>query len=137
MQLTRIDRWLRNKLAYETHIQTLRLPDRIPRGIRVIDLPNDPGKRYKHLLIARHAKDADAMIEILRENSQMYATHIVDRHGLIVRILCPADKSLTWRVISGILILISTFLAIGYLRSLVDDPKFRKNFNEALEIIKS
>ena len=52
MQLTRFDRWLREKFVYETHIQTLRSPDSIPAGMRAEELPDAPGRRYKHLFVA-------------------------------------------------------------------------------------
>lgn len=136
MQLTRFDRWLREKFAYEIHIQTLRLPDRVPRRIKVIDLPEAAGKRYKHLLIARHSKDADALINILRENSQMYETQIIDRKGLFVRFVAPKEKSITWRVISFFVISTCVFFVLMYVKSLVEDQEFRKNFSETLEILK-
>lgn len=136
MQLTRFDRWLREKFAYETHVQTLRLPDRIPRRIRVIDLPDAPGKRYKHLLIARRTKDADELFDILKENSQMYETQIIDRKGLFVRIVAPKEKSVTWRVISFVVISTCVFFALMYVKSLVENPEFRRNFSETLEILK-
>lgn len=136
MQLTRFDRWLREKYAYETHIQTLRLPDRVPRRIKVIDLPDAAGKRYKHLMIARHSGDADALIDILRENSQMYETKIVDRKGLFVRLVAPKEKSVTWRIFSFFVIGTCVYFSLMYVKSLVENPEFRKNFDEAIEILK-
>lgn len=136
MQLTRFDRWLRNKLAYETHIQTMRLPDRIPHGIRVIDLPYVPGQKYKHLMIARHTKNANALLDILRENQQMYATQIIDRSGILVRIFAPKSKSFTWQVISIVIISTCIYFALLYVKSLAENPKFRQNFMEALDIMK-
>ena len=121
MQLTRFDRWLREKFVYETHIQTLRLPEYIPAGIRTVELPDSPGKRFKHLFIARSSKAADELIQTLRENSQMYSTQIVDRD---------------WWLISVIVIAVSAFFVLLYLKGLVQDPEFRKNFTEALEILK-
>lgn len=136
MQLTRFDRWLREKFAYETHIRTLRLPDRIPPGIRVVDLPESAGSRYKHVLIARRSNDAEAVIEILRENSQMYATEIIDRNAWYLRYIAPEDKSISWWIISTTIIGISVFFALMYVKSLAEDPEFRQNFLEAIEILK-
>ena len=59
MQLTRFDRWLREKFVYETHIQTLRPPETVPAGMRVVELPDVPGKRYKHLFVTGSSKVAD------------------------------------------------------------------------------
>jgi hypothetical protein len=138
MQLTRFDRWLREKVAYETHIQTLRLPESIPSSIKIkiMDIPEAPGRRYKHLIIARRAKDADKIINILRDNGQMYATQIIDRKGLIVRLLAPKEKSLTWWLFSTTVICIFVLAALIYIKSLIDDPEFMKNFMEALQIMK-
>ena len=59
MQLTRFDRWLREKFVYETHIQTLRPPESVPAGIRIVELPDAPGKRFKHLFVARNSRGQD------------------------------------------------------------------------------
>lgn len=136
MQLTRFDRWLREKFVYETHIQTLRLPEYIPAGIRAVELPDSPGKRYKHLFIAKSSKAADELIQTLRENSQMYSTQIVDRDSWFVPLIAPKDRSVSWWLISVTLISVSAFFVLLYLKGLVQDPEFRKNFAEALEILK-
>ena len=39
MQLTRLDRYLRSRFVYETHIYTLRLPASIPAGTIAEELP--------------------------------------------------------------------------------------------------
>ena len=59
MQLTRFDRWLREKYVYETHIHTLRPPESLPAGIQTRNIPDVPGKRYKHLFVASRSRDAD------------------------------------------------------------------------------
>ena len=92
MQLTRFDRWLREKFVYETHIHTLRPPESIPAGIRAVELPEAPGKRYKHLFIADSSKAADALIHQLKENSQMYTTQVVDRDAWFVPVHRPQGK---------------------------------------------
>lgn len=136
MQLTRFDRWLREKFVYEMHIQTLRYPEEIPFGIEAVELPDSPGKRYKHLFIAKNSKAADELILILKENSQMYATQIVDRDAWFVPFIAPKEKSVTWWIISVILISISVFFVLLYLKGLIQNPEFRQEFSEALEILK-
>jgi len=42
MQLTRFDRWLREKYVYETHIHTLRPPESLPAGIQTREIPDVP-----------------------------------------------------------------------------------------------
>ncbi len=137
MQLTKLDRWLREKFAYETHIQTLRMPeDDIPRRIRVIDLPDEPGRRYKHKFICDSTQDVDALIEILKENSQMYATQIIEKDSFFVRLVAPKEKSVTWTVISMIVITTAVFFAFLYLKKLFSDPELRQNLIDALDILK-
>jgi hypothetical protein len=136
MQLTRFDRWLREKFVYETHIQTLRPPEAVPGGLRIVTLPDLPGQRYKHLFIARSSRLADALIRQLKDNGQMYTTRVVDRKAWFVPFLAPKDKSVTWWVVSLVVISVSVISALFYLKGFVDDPEFRKNFLEALEILK-
>ena len=136
MQLTRFDRWLREKFVYETHIQTLRPPETVPAGVRVIDLPEVPGTRYKHLFVAGSSKLADELINQLKESGQMYTTQIVDRDTWFVPFIAPKDKSVTWWLTSVVVISISVFFVLLYVKGLVADPEFRKNFAEALKLLK-
>lgn len=136
MQLTRFDRWLREKYVYETHIQTLRPPESLPAGIQAVELPDAPGKRYKHLFVAASSNAADELIRQLKENSQMYTTQIVDRDAWYVPFIAPKEKSVTWWLFSVAIISVSAFFVLLYLKGLVQDEEFRKNFMEALDIMK-
>lgn len=136
MQLTRFDRWLREKFVYETHIHTLRPPETIPAGIRAQELPDTPGIRYKHLFVAASSKAADELILQLKENSQMYTTKIVDRDAWYVPFIAPKEKSVTWWLFSALVITTTAFFILLYVKSLVQDPEFRKNFSEALKLLK-
>jgi hypothetical protein len=137
MQLTRFDRWLREKFVYETHIHTLRPPESLPAGIREVEIPDIPGKRYKHLFVAGSSRQADALISRLKENGQMYTTQIVDRESWYVPFIAPKDKSVSWWLISVVVITVSSFFALLYLKGFVEDPEFRKNFMESLKLFKS
>jgi hypothetical protein len=137
MQLTRFDRWLREKYVYETHINTLRPPESIPKGVQTVEIPDVPGKRYKHLYVAGSSRLADALIEELKANSQMYTTQVVDRKSWYVPFIAPKNKSVTWWLISCVVITISVFTVLIYLKGLTEDPEFRKNFMDALKLLKS
>ncbi len=137
MQLTRFDRWLREKYVYETHIHTLRPPESIPHGVRTVEIPDVPGKRYKHLYVAGSSRLADELIEELKANSQMYTTQIVDRKSWYVPFIAPKNKSVTWWLISSIVITLSVFTGLIYLKGLTEDAEFRKNFMDALKLLKS
>jgi hypothetical protein len=136
MQLTRFDRWLREKFVYETHIQTLRPPETIPAGIQAVELPDVPGKRYKHLFVASSSKAADELIRQLKENSQMYTTQVVDRDAWFVPFIAPKEKSVTWWLVSVLITAVASFFVLLYLKGLVQDPEFRKNFMEAMKLLK-
>ena len=136
MQLTRFDRWLREKYVYETHIHTLRPPESLPAGIRTVEIPDVPGKRYKHLFVANSSKLADELLDQLKQNSQMYTTQIVDRDAWYVPFSAPKVKSVTWWLFSAMAITVAVFFALLYLKGLVEDPEFRKNFMEALKLLK-
>ena len=137
MQLTRFDRWLREKWVYETHIHTLRPPESLPRGVREVPIPDVSGKRYKHLFVTKSSKLADQLILQLKENSQMYTTQVVDRTGWYVPFIAPKGKSVTWWVISTVLILVGLFFALLYLKGFVEDANFRKIFADALKLFKN
>lgn len=137
MQLTRFDRWIREKFVYEIHIQTLRPPETVPLGIRAIDLPDIPGKRYKHLFVADTSALADELIAVLKENSQMYTTQIVDKDTWYVPFIAPKGKSVTWWLVSVVAISISVILVLLYIKDLLSDETLRKNLMEALKLFKN
>ena len=137
MQLTRFDRWLREKFVYETHIRTLRPPESLPKGIRRVEMPDKPKGRYPHLFVSTSSRAADELISQLRENCQMHTTQIVDRKSWLTPLLAPKHQSVSWWLFSAILISAGAFFALIYLKGLADDPEFRKNFADALKLFKS
>lgn len=136
MQLTRFDRWLREKYVYEMHIKTLRPPELLPDGVRAVEIPDVPGIRYKHLYIASTNKSADKMIAQLRGNSQMYTTQIVERDVWYRPFIAPKSKSVTWWLFSTTVISICVFFALIYIKGLAQSPEFQKNFKETIQIFK-
>ena len=136
MQLTRFDRWLRERYVYETHIQTLRSPEAIPKGIRVHQLPEIPGKRFKFLFIVRGSRAADAFIISLREANLMFATAVVDREAWHVRWIAPKNGSLSWILAWIALGGVAGFFGISYLIRLFSDPEVQQMLRESLETLK-
>lgn len=137
MQLTRFDRWLREKFVHETHIYSLRPAEFVPTGIQIDDLPEKPGARFKHRYVARDTKSAMAIIESLKEHNQMFTTRIVDRKAWYVRFLAPTNgRSVTWWCAWLVLFVIGAFTVGSALRALWLNPTFRENFDEAIEILK-
>lgn len=135
MQLTRFDRWLREKYVHEIHVYSLRPPEVLPSGIHAEDLPEAPGRKYKHRYIARSSKVADALIAQFKAHNQMFTTRIVDRKGLLIRLVAPEGKSVTWWLAWVLVAGIFLFIVTNALRALWSDPEFQKNFWEALEVL--
>ncbi|MFM2243612.1 MAG: hypothetical protein RLZ97_2468 [Verrucomicrobiota bacterium] len=136
MQLTRFDRWLRRTFVHETHVYSLRPPELIPPGVRHEELPDVPGRQYHHRFIARSDKAVDALIAQLKDNNQMFTTRIVDRRAWFVPLLAPKDKSVTWWCAWVVISAIGLFTLTSAIRALWNNPTFRKNAAEALEILK-
>lgn len=136
MQLTRLDRWLREKFVYETHIYTLRPPESLPRGVVATELPEKPGRRFRHQYVARHNEDADELIRHLKDSNMMFTTRIVDRNAWFVRFIAPKDRSVTWFVFSTMIILAAiTATGFGVFR-LLSNPEIRQNLLDALDVFK-
>ena len=136
MQLTRFDRWLRERFVYETHIKTLRAPEAVPKGIRSQQLPDIPGVRFKHLFIARNTKLADSFIASLRDANLMFFTAVVDRKAWFVPWIAPKNKSLTWTLAWIVLASTASFYVAAYLIALLSQPEVRKMLAEAVEVLK-
>lgn len=135
MQLTRFDRWLREKFVYQTQIHTLRPPESLPAGVKAVHIPDVPGKRYKYLYVANRTKAADELILRLKEAGQMYTTQVVDRKLWYVPFIAPKTKSVTWWVISTVFTVVSVCTVLIYISRLAADPEFRSNFADAFKLL--
>lgn len=136
MQLTRFDRWLREKFVHEIHVYSLRPPEEVPGGIRAEDLPETPGRKYKHRYVARSSQAADALIAQFKAHNQMFTTRVVDRTGWHVHLLAPKEKSVTWWLAWVLVAGIFLFIATNAARALWSSPEFQKNLRESIEILK-
>lgn len=136
MQLTRLDRYLRERFVYETHVYTLRLPATIPAGTIAEELPETPGRKYRHRFILRNDKAVAALIEELRLANQMFTTRVVDREAWYVPLLAPNGKSVTWWLIWAGVTAIGVLGLIQLGQIAWANDELRKNAAEALEILK-
>ena len=136
MQLTRFDRWLRERFVYETHIYTLRLPESIPAGVIAEELPDSPGRKFKHRFILRSDSAVKALIEQLRDGNQMFTTRVVDREAWYVHLIAPNGKSVTWWLVWLGFTMLAVFGLVQLGRVAWANPELRKNVNEAIEILK-
>lgn len=98
MQLTKLDRWLKERFIYETHIFTLRLPEGgLPRGVVIEDVECKKAGDYRHKLVIKDNDLADEVLTILKTNKLMYATHIVEGKHWYNQRIAPDGKSFTYR----------------------------------------
>jgi len=136
MQLTRLDRWLRERFVYETHIYTLRLPEAVPPGVIAEELPESPGRRFKHRFILRSDAAVQALIEQLREGNQMFTTRVVDREAWYVPLIAPHGKSISWWFV-WVGVTAAAVFGLVHLGQLAwSNPELRKNVTEAFQILK-
>lgn len=135
MQLTRLDRWLRERFVYETHIYTMRPPEEVPRGIRGEDLPEGQGRRFKHRYVARKPEMAVSMIESLKAHNMMFTTRVVDRSAWYVPLIAPKDKSITYWAVWTVISAVGIFSAVTGLRALWAQPEIRENVIDALKVL--
>ena len=97
MQLTRFDRWLKERFIYETHIFTLRVPDEgLPDGVEITEVEQKKSGDYKHRLVIRDNKIAEQVVQQLKENHVMHATHVVEGNYWYNRHISPKGKSFTF-----------------------------------------
>lgn len=137
MQLTRIDRWLKVKFVYEMHILTLRPVEHTPKGIKRIDLPDVPGRRFKHLYKTTKPKIADKFLTALKEDNQMFSTTVVDRDTWLAQFVAPDGKSPTWYVVSVFCLMGLLAPIVSWGRDLIKDPEFIENMKGVMELLKT
>lgn len=136
MQLTRFDRWLKEKFVYEIQILTLRQAEDVPGGIHEVELPEKPGRRFKHLYTTSNAKAAELLLGRLKEQNQMFTTKVVDKEAWWIQFIAPEGKSPTWYLTSVFILMGILTPVVIWLRGLIQSPEFIKNVKESLEILK-
>ncbi len=136
MQLTRFDRWLRRRFVYEIHVQTLRLPSEVPPNIRMIELPEVPGKRFRYLFIIRDDRLAEKFIRQLKEENLMSSTVVIDRKGWHVKWVAPEDGSVFWTIAWIIVGSIAGFFTVRYIYSLATNPEVIEMFRDAFKTLR-
>ena len=135
MQLTRLDRYLRSRFVYEPHIYTRRLPASIPAGTIAEELPESPGRKFKHRFILRSDKAVQELIEELRSANQMFTTRVVDREAWYVPLLAPNGKSVTWWLVWACFTAMGVFGLIHVAKIAWANEELRKNVSEAMKIL--
>ena len=137
MQLTKFDRWIKEKLIYRTHIYTMRLPEvGLPSGVLVEELEESPTRRYRYRLVANADRDVRAVITTLKEGNQMFATRIEETNPWYKSIVAPEGKSFFFRLVwigFGVFLTMSV-ITLGAIA--LSDEELRGHLLEAFELLK-
>ncbi|QTN33787.1 hypothetical protein HZ994_16190 [Akkermansiaceae bacterium] len=134
MQLTRIDRWLKEKFVYEIQILTLRQCEDVPPGVKETELPEKPGRRFKYLYTTGSNSAAEKLLTGLKEGNQMFSTKVADKDAWWVQFIAPEGKSPTWYLVSVFATMGLLTPVVIWVRGLLQSPEFMKNLEEAKRI---
>ncbi|MDG1358737.1 MAG: hypothetical protein P8P36_11145 [Akkermansiaceae bacterium] len=138
MQLTKLDRWLKERFIYETHILTLRLPEGdLPAGIEVQDVEQSKGGDYRHRMIIKNNLLAENMVKHLKDDHIMHAVHVVEGGNWYNKRIAPEGKSFTYMWIFRFITMIMLCVgAYGFFK-LSQNEELRATIMGAIEDLKS
>ena len=138
MQLTKLDRWLKERFIYETHIFTLRLPEGgLPSGVRVEDIEQNKGGDYRHRIMIKDNETAENVMKLLKEDHIMHATHVVEGENWYNQRIAPEGKSFTYRwILRFISLIILSAGAYGVFK-LSQNEELRSTIMDTIEELKS
>lgn len=132
--LTPVDHWLRERFIYQTHIYTMRLPEKLPRGIKARELPASATRRYRYRLVSKTNGKTDQLVKILNDGGLMFSTQVVESRGPLKEIIAPKGKSV---LLSIFWLLSMVGLTLGSLKlfdKLKSDEVFVANLKDAISI---
>ena len=135
MQLTKIDRWLREKFIYRTHIYTMRLPETgLPSSILVEELEASPTRKFRYRLVANADRDVRAVISTLKAGNQMFATRIEEANPWYKKIIAPEGKSFFFRVVWIGVTSVTVISVVSACAVALSDPEFRGQLMESIDL---
>lgn len=138
MQLTKLDRWLKERFIYETHIFTLRLPERrLPGGVKVVELEQNKGGDYRHRLIIKDNALAETVIGQLKDDHIMHAVHVVEGENWYNKRIAPEGKSFTYMWLFRFVSMIFVCAAAYGVLQLAQNEELVKTIKDTIEELKS
>jgi hypothetical protein len=138
MQLTKLDRWLKERFIYETHIFTLRMPEgKLPSGASVEELEQNKGGDYRHCIKIKDNEIAQQVIKLLKEGHIMHAVHVVEGENWYNQRIAPEGKSFTYMWISRFFILILVCAGAYGIFKLSQNEELVGTIKETIEELKS
>jgi hypothetical protein len=138
MQLTKLDRWLKERFIYETHIFTLRLPEcKLPKGVEIEDVEQSKSGDYRHRIMIKDNEIAQNVMKLLKEDHIMHATHVVEGKNWYNQRIAPEGKSFTYRwILRFISLIILSAGAYGVFK-LSQNEELRSTIMDTIEELKS
>lgn len=138
MQLTKLDRWLKERFIYETHIFTLRLPERkLPGAVQVEELEQNKGGDYRHRIVIRDNDLAESVIQQLKEDHIMHAVHVVEGENWYNKRIAPEGKSFTYMWLFRFVSMIFVCAAAYGVFQLAENEELVKTIKDTIEELKS
>lgn len=138
MQLTKLDRWLKERFIYETHIFTLRLPERkLPSGVKVKDLEQNKGGDYRHRLMIKDNELAQNVIQELKADHIMHAVHVVEGENWYNNRIAPEGRSFTYMWLFRFVGLILACAGAYGVFQLAQNEDLVKTIKDTIEELKS
>ena len=138
MQLTKLDRWLKERFIYETHIFTLRLPEgELPSGVRVEEVEQNKSGDYRHRIMIKDNEIAENVMKQLKEDLIMHATHVVEGENWYNQRIAPEGKSFTYMWIFRFFGLIMVCAGAYGAFKLSQNEELRSTIMDTIEELKS
>ena len=136
MQLTQIDRWLRERFIYQTHVYTMRLPESgLSRQVTIEELEETPGRRYRYRLVVNAKRDLESLLTALRSGNQMFVTRVVETDPWYRPIIAPRGKSFFfrtfwWAAVAGLVVIA---LGVGY--QVNSDAELKAEIMQSVDVL--
>ena len=137
MQLTLLDRWLKERFIYETQIFTLRIPDELPSGAEVDEVEQKKSGNYRHRITVKDNKIADQVLVCLKENQIMHATHVVEGNYWYNKHISPKGKSFTYMWILRFFTMSFISLAVYGVVLLIQNKELMATIMDTINELKS
>jgi hypothetical protein len=134
--LTRLDHWLRERYLFQTHIYTMRLPDKLPSGVRAEELPESPTRRYSYRLVANTNEQVDRLVAQLNDLGLMFATQVTERKTPLKMFIAPKGGSAVLRYFWLIAFFFASVGAIRVAKRIANDEELRAKFSDAVQVFK-
>ena len=138
MQLTKLDRWLKERFIYETHIFTLRLPEeKLPSGVSSEDLEQNKGGDYRHRIKIKDNEIAQKVINMLKEAHIMHSVHVVEGNNWYNKRIAPEGKSFTYMWVFRFFALILACAGAYGVYLLSQNEELVSTINDTIDELKS